>query len=339
MATDTLDHSVTEALRAWSTQHGAGLGIADALSTCAPVCSGRAEQKCFMEASRRASAGEGIERLLDALSPMLSTAERAAIAAGWKSGRVEPVMEIVIAQRELWARSRAQVRSRMLLPLLTLLLAALVSPLPRFLSGSGDSMDYLLSVALPLGIAFGLWQAGAYLMRARARQRNGPISRTPAPPSKLDNLLLSLPIAGEIEKQRNLSEFASLLSVLLGAGVHITEALEICAHAIGNGVYREEAAQCVAAVKKGNSIGSTLVPGKLWPKEFIGALQIGEKSGTMDDVLARLSKNARERYTAAISMLADWLPRMAYGVVACFMIYNIFKMVGGIATQYHNIGM
>src|SRR5438477_7309775 len=102
MPADPLDHSVTEALRAFRVQHGAGVSVAKSMETCATVCTLPTGHDCFLDASNRAEKGESIESLLQALSPVLSEAERAIIAAGWNGGRIEAVLDSVVSQRELW---------------------------------------------------------------------------------------------------------------------------------------------------------------------------------------------------------------------------------------------
>src|SRR4051812_20229232 len=97
---DPLDHSVTEALRAWRLQQSSGVNVAEALTTSSAVCDFSEGRHCFEEAANRATKGGGIEHALDALRPLLSEGERAVLIAGWNSGRVEAMMDAVIAQRE-----------------------------------------------------------------------------------------------------------------------------------------------------------------------------------------------------------------------------------------------
>jgi type II secretory pathway component PulF len=330
MAVDALDHSVTEALRAWRAQHGAGIGVADALRLCATVC--KAGDRCFLEASERGERGESIEALLRALAPLLSEAERAAITAGWNGGRAESVMDVVIAQRELWFNTRRMVKSKLMLPVAVLLVASLVIPLPGLIGGSIGFGGYLFSAAMPMLAAYVVWSVCFGAMSRTERSESGGVIR---PPSLPDRLKMSLPIVRDVERSRNLAEFSACLSSLLSAGVVITQALETCSRCQANGLYREEIARCMALVRRGEPLSTGMTRQELWPFEYVASLQTGEISGTLDAVLMRLSLNFRERYTRAVGILADWLPRLLYGIVALFIIYKILTMALNIARMSH----
>jgi type IV pilus assembly protein PilC len=300
-------------------QQHAGVDVSQALNTSAPICDFAEGRRCFEEASKRVAKGGGIEHSLDALRPLLSDGERAVLAAGWNSGRTEEVMDAVIAQRELWLQARTKIRSGMALPVIVLVMASFIAPLPNFIA-NGGALEYLISAAIPLGIAFLAWR----FLSSRLENRTGSLDRT----------LLDLPIVGEFEKQRSISEFASLLSLLLSAGISISQALKICGCAVVNSVYREEIRRLEAVVSKGNPLSSAMHAGKLWPPEYIASIVTGEKSGRLDDVLARLGANARERYIAAVDALVQWLPKIAYGIVALFIIVQIARLVGSLAVHY-----
>ncbi|MCY3022043.1 MAG: type II secretion system F family protein [Planctomycetota bacterium] len=320
---DPFDHSVTEALRAWRMQHGAGIDTVQTLLMCAPICRSSRARACFEAASQRISGGDGIEGALQALSPVLSEAERFVIAAGWSGGRVEAALDAVVAQRELWLQTRSKIRSGMVLPVLVLLVASFVAPLPGFLVGEGSIQGYLFSALLPLAIAGVAWKVFSALLTSR--------------PPGLDSLLLTVPLARQYEKQRSLSEFSSLLSLLLNAGVPIIQALQLCGRAVRNSLYREEIARCAAIVEKGQPLSSALKPGRFWPPEYVAAVATGEKAGSLDAMLGRLGDQARERYTAAVMVFSLLLPKLIYGMVGLFVIWQIFQLVSRLAGVYNSV--
>ncbi|HYF50068.1 MAG TPA: type II secretion system F family protein [Planctomycetota bacterium] len=316
---DSLDRSVTEALRAWRVQHGAGVSISQALSTSGTVCDFAAGRRCFEAAAESVTRGESIEQTVAALKPLLSEGEAALIIAGWKSGRVEACMDGVISQRELWGQARSKIRSGMALPAVVLIIAAFVAPLPAFIAG-GDAFTYLLSAAAPLLVAFVAWKILNATLNAR----------TPG----LDAILLKLPIIGMVERQRSLAEFSTLLSLLISAGVPILQALKICAKGVVNTIYRDEIMAVEAVVSKGQPLSTGMKARNLWPVEFISAIVVGETSGALDDLLMRLGNASRDRYVMAIDTMAQWIPRFAYGLVAIFIIVQIFSLLGSLAGIY-----
>lgn len=333
MGIDPLDDRVTEALRAWAVQHGAGLGLAQALALCGNVAPPGRAQGCFEVASARASAGEAIEQVLEALAPLLTDGERLILAAGWNAGRIDGVLSAVLEQRDLWTRTRRSMRAKMALPVVVLVLASFVGPLPAVVLGRVSLVAYFGLALAPLAAAFVLWRLGAALFDARAKQAAGSDSR-PAQPGLLDRVLLRLPVVAPIERDNNLSVFAYQLAQLLGAGVILSESLAACMRVVPNGFYRMEIFRARQHVQEGRTLSSALRGGALWPTEFIVALAVGEEAGKLEEVLLRLARQARERYARSVEILAEWVPRAAYALVALYIIGLIVMGALGIFDLY-----
>ncbi len=324
---DTLDPIVTEALRSWRVQLEAGISSAEALGLCSEMFRGR-EAKYFREASARTSKGEGIATVLDALTPLLTSGERAILAAGWDSGRIEATIDSLVKQRELWRDARRRILGKLMMPVATLVIASFIAPIPGLIGGAYDAPMYFVYAFLPLSLVGGMCLAGVLFFRSRANARVFNSDGTPVPASNVDRVMLRLPLVGHIERQRSLAQFGDLLSHLLGAGAPIVTALETTARAVGNGCYRMESMRLSRAAAQGLSFAASLqeAPEGLWPREFCAAVAVGQQSGSLDATLARLAAAARASYVRAIEIFAEWLPRFIYGLVAVFVIWNIFKM-------------
>lgn len=330
---DSLDPSVTEALRAWRTQHSAGIGLPGALETCADVCQPVQAKSCFKHAASQAAQGAQIESLLKTLTPVLTQGERAVIAAGWNGGRAEAAFDAVTSQRDLWSQTRRKIRSRMALPAAVLLIASFVAPLPQLISG-GSAAQYLCSALAPLLIALALWQAGTRLLQ---RGPGGAGELRSVPPSALDRLFLKTPVLKAVERQRCLGEFSALLGNLIGAGVPVTSALDTCANALSNGVHRAVLLESARVIRQGGTLHDALRQNALWPPEFVLAVKVGEHTGQLDEVLARQADAARGNFERAVDAFAEWLPRMLYGCVALFVIFNIAAAIMQIASLYSEV--
>ncbi|HEY3320352.1 MAG TPA: type II secretion system F family protein [Planctomycetota bacterium] len=322
---DALDQSVTEALRAWRVQHGAGIPLAQSLQSCATVCESSTARNCFDEAARRSADGRDIESLLEALAPLLPEGERALIAAGWRSGRVEAALDGLVSHRDLWANVRRKIRARLVLPGLVLLLASLVAPLPGLLANNGTLGGYLFSALLPLGAAFVIWKMATGALAWRT--------------AGMDQFLLSLPVVGPFERVRARSQVATLLGQLLGAGLGVQVSLEICARAVRSETYRQDVLRCAEIVGRGRPLSDALKPGPLWPAEFAGAVAIGEKSGSLDETLARIGRAETERMERAAEAMADWIPRLIYALIALYVIWQIAMLVMNVAGLYQQLGI
>ncbi|HLX59768.1 MAG TPA: type II secretion system F family protein [Planctomycetota bacterium] len=323
---DTLNPVVTEALRSWRIQLESGIGSSEALENSGELLRGSARD-CFHKASERTANGAGIVNVLDALAPVLTEGERAILAAGWSAGRIEVSIDSLVRQRELWRNARRHILGKLIKPVVTLIIASAIAPLPMLFGDGGSVIIYLLCAFVPIALSLALAIGGALFFHARAMKRVFNPDGTPVPPTAFDKVVLSIPLAGYIERQRSLAEFGELLGNLLAAGSTISLALESIARALRNGCYREESVRLSKAAAQGFSFSKTMREEKsnLWPLEFSAAVAVGEQAGELDRTLIRLAKEARERYTRAIEHFADWLPRIVYGLVALFVIINIFR--------------
>jgi len=334
MAHDPLDATVTEALRAWQVQHEAGVAPATALATCAQTWDGGHAGGCFARAAAAAANGAPAGELLAALAPVVPPTERAVLAAGFKGGRLDAALRSVVARRELLYATRSRVRARLTMPALILLMAAVIAPLPAFVLG-GSGLTYALHVAVPLALAAGLFLLVQKVLRTRAWGTGGEGGNLPpGVAATLDRLLLALPLAGRVERHRNLYEFAGLLSNLIGAGMLLSEALAVCARALPNGRYRAEGLRLSRETQAGQPLCAVLQAGGLWPREFVMALESGERAGRLEETCAHLAQQWNERYARAMEQVGEWLPRVLYALVCLFIIYNIFQMVLGLAAVY-----
>jgi type II secretory pathway component PulF len=106
-----------------------------------------------------------------------------------------------------------------------------------------------------------------------------------------DYALLHLPIAGEIARSYNVSNFCRTLCLLLRSGVPITEAFEITASVTKNLAYREAYLEVAAQVLKGEQISKHLRTGTaLFPDMLPHMIAVGETSGTLTKSLGYLAE-------------------------------------------------
>ena len=117
------------------------------------------------------------------------------------------------ATRQHWAQ---QVRSRLALPLLLLVVMALVAPLPALVGQAIDGAGYLRRALLPLASLAAL----VYLLTRVARHARGQDL-----PRVLERLLLWLPGVGRMVRLRAQRDLLMNLALLLAAGRPAVEAL------------------------------------------------------------------------------------------------------------------
>ncbi len=138
------------------------------------------------------------------------------------------------------------------------------------------------------------------------------------------NLLLHLPILGPIIKKINLARFSRTLSSLLETDVPVVNSFEITATVLNNVLYRDAANKIAEEIKKGVAIADVLL---FYPKLFspliVQMISVGEKSGTIDELLRELALF----YEAEVDTVTNSLS----SIIEPILILFLGTVVGGIA--------
>ena len=125
---------------------------------------------------------------------------------------------------------------------------------------------------------------------------------------QIDNLLLRLPIFGEMMRKLAISRFARNLSSLMQSGIAIVQALEINASAVGNEVYKKRILMAAEDVAQGIPLGENLTDSTfLFPDMVVSMITIGEQTAKVDEVADKIADYYEEQVDDMISGLSKLL--------------------------------
>ncbi len=105
----------------------------------------------------------------------------------------------------------------------------------------------------------------------------------------LDRLRLHVPIIGSIFRKIYVARLARGLSTLLVSGIPLTRSLEVVSDIIGNSVYRALTQQAIKEVEDGNPLSTTFSQSQLVPAMLGQMMNVGEQTGRLDQILAKLA--------------------------------------------------
>lgn len=198
------------------------------------------------------------------------------------------------------------------LPLATRIIIAL----SNFIKGGG----WLLMI----GIFFLVMLLPQHLKRSRASKEI------------YDKLLLKVPVLGGFTKKVNLTRFSENLSVLLRAGLPITQALKIIQEIIGNSVYQKIIAEAKTSVSRGEKISSvfSLYPEQV-PPFVLQMISTGEVAGRLDETLMEIV----DFYQQEIDRLIDRLPNIIEPVLILFLGIGIAVLAISVFIPLFKIGL
>jgi type IV pilus assembly protein PilC len=194
--------------------------------------------------------------------------------------------------------------------------------LPGFTQLVINISDILRSLWWALGIFFlGLFFGFRYYYQTeKGRER-------------IDDYLLHVPVLGSLIKKVAIAKFTRTLSTMLSSGVPILEGLEIVARTSGNKTIEKAIMQTRTSIGEGKTVAEPLGTSGIFPPMVVQMISVGESTGALDSMLAKIADFYDDEVDAAVSALTSLLEPIlmvflgtAIGALVIAMYLPIFKM-------------
>ncbi len=153
-----------------------------------------------------------------------------------------------------------------------------------------------------------------------------------------DRIILKVPLVGPVVKMMAVSRFTSTLATLLHSGVRLLPALEMVGQVVGNKVLEGAIQDARENIREGESIAEPMKRSGVFPPLVTHMVAIGERGGTLEEMLRRVSElynsRAEETITGLTSLLTPLLTLGMGGVVLFIVlaillpIFEISQIVG-----------
>ena len=149
----------------------------------------------------------------------------------------------------------------------------------------------------------------------------------------LDRLALKTPVIGPILQKAAIARYARTLSTMFSAGVPLVEALESVAGATGNIVYEMGVMRMKDEVATGQRLQQSMENTDLFPNMVIQMIAVGEESGSLDEMSAKVADFYEDDVDNAVDNLSSLLEPMIMAILGVLvgglvvaMYLPIFKM-------------
>jgi len=153
----------------------------------------------------------------------------------------------------------------------------------------------------------------------------------------VDPMKLRTPVFGKLFQKIALSRFARNLGTMMHSGVPILQSLDIVANTTGNIVIARAVRDVQDSVRTGESLAGPLTQHPVFPPMVVQMLAVGEDTGALDAMLAKIStfydqevEATTEQLTALIEpiMIAILGGIVGSMIVALYMpIFKIFDLI------------
>ena len=148
-----------------------------------------------------------------------------------------------------------------------------------------------------------------------------------------DDVKIKAPIFGNLFVKIYMSRFARNLSTLLAGGIPIVKALESVADIIGNEIYKEIIIEAATQVRNGKSVALAFVDSPQIPAIVGQMIQIGESTGRLQEILAKLASFYEKEVDGVLKILTTLIEP----IIMMILGLAVAVMVAGILLPIYNL--
>ena len=237
------------------------------------------------------------------------------VAAGEQAGILEDLLTRLAIYKEKTLAMKAKIRSALMYPISILAVAFIVTAVimiwvvPAFKEvfasfGANLPAPTLFVMALSEffvnwwyvifgSLGFGIW------LFFRTWKRSVPMQRA------MDRLILRVPVFGEVVRKATIARWTRTLSTMFAAGVPLVESLDSVGGAAGNAVYADATRRIQNEVSTGTSLTAAMQNADVFPNMVTQMVSIGEESGALDAMLAKVADFYEEEVDEAVAALSS----------------------------------
>jgi type IV pilus assembly protein PilC len=338
----------TAFIRQLATMQGAGIPLVQSLTILSDQVENRSFGGVLSSIVARIQEGSSFTDALRNYPEIFDKIFINLVSAGETSGSLEAILLRLSTYYEKAASLRRKIRSAMTYPVVTLvlvigvLIGMLVFVVPVFENMFASNKkalpwatDMIIRVSKDFKSHFYYYFAaisGTVIFTIYSF-KNEQSRRA------LDPYLLTIPVFGKLMLKASLARFTRTLGTMLQSGVPFLDSLDITARVSGNAVLEDAVLKAKNDIKEGQGLATSMQSSLIFPKMLVGMVNVGEQTGSMDQMLTKVADFYEDEVDATVNALSSILePLMIITVgiiVLCILIplyLPVFQMgdvIGG----------
>lgn len=247
------------------------------------------------------------------------------VDAGEQSGALETMLDRIAIYKEKSEALKAKIKKALKYPIsvvvvaiivTTILLVKVVPTFKELFDGFGAELPAFTLMVIGISewlqanfmLLLGII-AGTVIGFGQARRRSEAFR------DALDRLTLKLPIAGDIAYKATVARFSRTLATTFAAGVPLIDALDACASASGNVVYRNAILRIRDDVATGQQLQFAMRATGVFPNMALQMVAIGEESGALDAMLSKVATYYEDEVDNAVDGLTSMMEPLIMSVL------------------------
>jgi type IV pilus assembly protein PilC len=326
-----------------------GLSMSQGVDSLAQETTNAPMRKVLDDLAYGLSSGKPISSILESYPEVFDAIFISMIKAGEASGTLTDSFTYLADKLKAEYELQRQIKGAMVYPLIIFLaLLGMGTILIVFVLPRIGKVFTTLDIDLPLPTRI-LLSTGQFFQKyitfiAPAIIICGFLSYFFLPRNKVKQLisrvLIILPITGKIVKRIDYARFTRTLGVLLKSGVSITKAADISFSTVTQPKISGKAPQIKKRLLKGENLSDILKQNKIFPAFITQMLTVGEKSGTLEEVLEEIgtyyAQEAEEdlkNIAQVIEPILILVVGVLVGLIVVSIIAPIYSLIGDLQIQ------
>lgn len=285
--------------------------------------------------------GAPISRAMLDNPALFSPGEAAMAEAGEANGKLGEAMERLSQMLEQAAELRRLVITSMIYPIalsviavgvILMMLLFVVPQFERLLDTNRVELPFASMAVITASQflrAYGLWLL-AGLVALGLGLRN--LLARPASRIRFDQIMLGLPLVGDLVKRIEIARFSHTLGALLEGGVPLPNALALSQRTIGNTAIATAIATIAEGVREGGGLSAPLAATGMLPHLAIGFIRTGEETSQLALMLSRLAvvldRDVRTRLERLVAILTPAITIVLGTAVAAIIAAVMSAILG-----------
>lgn len=271
------------------------------------------------------------------------------VAAGEQAGALETMLDKLATYKEKSEAMKAKVKKAMMYPISVLVIAGIVSAallifvIPQFkelFAGFGAELPAFTLWVIGLSEWAQTWWWAVVIVGGGAGYAfNYANKNIPKFNYAVQAFSLKIPVVGVILNKSAIARFARTLSTMFAAGVPMVEALDSAAGATGNVLYANAVKKMRDETSTGTQLQQSMRGTGMFPNMVIQMTAIGEESGSIEHMLAKVADFYEEEVDNLVDGLSSLMEPMIMAVLGVLIgglviamylpIFQMGSVVGG----------
>ncbi len=223
----------------------------------------------------------------------------ASLLAGERSGNLDSVIRRYVAYDKVIGAVKRRTVSALIYPgilvtmmvvLIGIIVLRVVPAFSEFYANFGRQLP--LSTRIVVALSNGVVSNLAFIALAAVGAAVAGVawSRQPGARLRLDKWVLEIPWVGETALKFFTSQMARMLATLLGGGIPLVNALEICVRSLSNRHLSREMDRVRVRVQEGQGFAGALRERAVFPDVAVKMVEVGESTGALQEMLNSLAE-------------------------------------------------